>query len=158
MRLPPTKVPFLLDEILYRHFPALDGDASVMSRDFWRVQPHRHAGLSADEVLPIRETELEVAADKPTDRRVNGIGEARSVGKLGDSRDRKPIAVRVDGLKESVAPRVIADRVADLTHRAGQTRIRHEDARPDPLEQLLLRERARAILDQDLQELEGLRR
>ena len=114
--------------------------------------------LSADEVLSIREAELEVAADEPTDRRVNGISEARNVGKLGDSRDRKPIAVRVDGLKESVAPRVIANRVADLTHRAGQTRIRYEHARPDPLEQLLLRERARAILDQDLQELEGLRR
>jgi hypothetical protein len=53
---------------------------------------------------------------------------------------------------------VIGDRVTDLARGPGETRIRDEHARPDLVEQLLFRERARPFLDEDLQQLEGLRR
>ena len=70
----------------------------------------------------------------------------------------EPIAEAVHGLQESVGPRVVGDGVTDLARGPGKTRVRHEYARPDLVEQLLLRERARPVLDQDLQQLEGLRR
>jgi eukaryotic-like serine/threonine-protein kinase len=50
------------------------------------------------------------------------------------------------------------DRFADLGDERGQAAVRHERPRPEPFADLRLRQRSRTLLDQQGQQIEGLRR
>src|SRR5215510_8796956 len=62
------------------------------------------------------------------------------------------------GSYESRSPCAVAERLPDFSDQAGQIRFRYERRRPEVLVQLVLRQRARALIDQRLEQLERLGR
>ncbi len=69
----------------------------------------------------------------------------------------KRVAVSGDGADVSRRPRSIANRGTDFRHQVMQARIGDERLRPQTLEELCLRDRLGAAIEQNLQQLEGLR-
>jgi hypothetical protein len=54
-------------------------------------------------------------------------------------------------------PRIVAQGVPHLRHQARQVRFRHEGIRPQPIPDLRLGHGFRPLLEQQVQQLEGLR-
>ena len=161
MRTPRTNVPFLLPR------SSIDTSRPVTVTRAWCLETFgesrriAYPGFASHDVLAVAETELAARGRRASTRAIGGLRRAVRRGPACPTTTpagREPIAESVHGLQESVGPRVVVDRVTDLAHRSGKARVRHEYARPDLVEQLLLRERARTVLDEDLQQLEGLRR
>ncbi len=69
----------------------------------------------------------------------------------------KRIAVARNGANVARGPWRVADRGADLGHQIVQARVGDKRLRPQTLEQFRLRHRLRPPIEQQLQELEGLR-
>ena len=67
------------------------------------------------------------------------------------------VAVSRDGADVPRGPRRVADRGADFRHQVVQARVGDERLRPQTLEKLCLRDSLRPPIEQDLQQLEGLR-
>src|SRR5262245_31819655 len=103
-------------------------------------------------MFAVRQAKLEVPSDQPA------RWARRVYGGHGDAGDGKAIAEAVHGLEKAVGSRVIADRVANLAHGAGEAGVGNEHTGPDAVEQLLLRDGSRSGLNEGLEELERFRR
>jgi hypothetical protein len=86
-------------------------------------------------------------------------GQLRRGGRPGRRLDRgqELVPAAVDGADQPLLAAAVADRLAGRLHPAGQGRLAHEPAAPDPVQQLGLGDEPAAVADQVGQHLEDLR-
>jgi hypothetical protein len=128
--------------------------ARVAAGDGRRVHPHRGVVRPAEDVLALAQRDLAILAAQPEGWTAPPrplVGRALDAAAEG-------IAVAVHCPHQTGMTSVVPQGRAELAHQAGQVRFGDERARPEPVTDLLLRDGARTLGDEQGQKVEGLGR
>src|SRR5262249_15277421 len=128
---------------------ARDADARVVARARRVIDGNRYVRIAPEHVLAQRQRDL---------ARVPHEAKNRVLVRRSGASVRERVAEAVHRAQVARLARVLADGAPDFGDESRKTRFGDEHAGPEPLDQLVLRERPRPRLDEQPEQLESLGR